>query len=169
MKKIITAVLALSLSAVCAAEQGNETPVHDQVASPWIAVAPDEPVLTMMDVPLPLVHKDPEKYRGKVFEDRFKFYHIYRDKDEADPDKRQQTISGETHFTARPMKQSVHVIRIRITPEQHAWIRNQGIRRQDVLKARVRFVEPDPGGTLAFELLEIEESQRSWLLGGTGE
>jgi len=86
-----------------------------------------------------------------------------------DPAKSRQTIIGETHFTARPVQQSVHVIRIRITPEQDAWILDKGIRRQDVVKARVRFAGLAPSRALAFDLLEIEESVRSWRLRRTGE
>jgi hypothetical protein len=67
------------------------------------------------------------------------------------------------------VQQSVHVIRIRITPEQDAWILDQGIRRQDVVKARVRFAGLAPSGTLAFDLMEIEESVRSWRLRRTGD
>ena len=170
MNKLCLALLVLSLSMAAAAGEsatGKKDASPDN--SPWIPIGPDEPVLTMWDVPLTLIHAEPEKYRGKVFEDSFKYYHIYHDKEDADPDKLEQTILGETHFTARPVQQSVHVIRIRITPEQEEWIRNKGTRRQDVLKARVRFVEIAPSGSLAFELLEIEESIRSWRLRRTGE
>jgi hypothetical protein len=115
------------------------------------------------------VYRDPEKYLGTVFEDRFKFFHIYRDTEDMDPAKSRQTIIGETHFTARPVQQSVYVVRIRITPEQDEWIQNKGIRRQDVVKARVRFAGLAPSSALAFDLLEIEESVRSWRLRRTGD
>lgn len=171
MKKIVLALLMMSLSmtTVAAAETAAATNAENLDTSPWIPVAADESILTMRDVPLDLMHREPEKYLGTVFEDRFKFYHIYRDKEEMDPARSRQTIIGETHFTARPVQQSVHVIRIRITPEQDEWIQNKGTRRQDVVKARVRFAGIAPGGALAFDLLEIEESVRSWRLRRTGE
>jgi len=171
MKKLGLALLVMSLSMAAGAADERAAEQQDQNAnnSPWIPVAEDERILTMRDVPLDLMHREPEKYLGTVFEDRFKFFHIYRDAEDMDPAKSRQTIIGETHFTARPVQQSVHVIRIRITPEQDAWILDQGIRRQDVVKARVRFAGLAPSGTLAFDLMEIEESVRSWRLRRTGE
>jgi hypothetical protein len=170
MKKIgLALLLSLSMTAVAASESATEENDKTPDNSPWIPVAADEQILTMRDVPLELMYREPEKYQGIVFEDRFKFYHIYRDKEDMDPAKSRQTIIGETHFTARPVQQSVHVIRIRITPEQDEWIQNKGTRRQDVIKARVRFAGIAPGGALAFDLLEIEESVRSWRLRRTGE
>lgn len=165
-------VMSLSLTAVAAGESATEikeTQDENLNKSPWIPVAEGERILTMRDVPLELMHREPEKYLGTVFEDRFKFFHIYRDAEDMDPAKSRQTIIGETHFTARPVQQSVHVIRIRITPEQDEWIQNKGTRRQDVVKARVRFAGLAPSGALAFDLLEIEESVRSWRLRRTGE
>ncbi len=128
MKKIVLALLMMSLSmtTVAAAETATATNAENPNTSPWIPVAADEQVLTMRDVPLDLMHREPEKYLGTVFEDRFKFYHIYRDKEDVDPAKSRQTIIGETHFTARPVQQSVHVIRIRITPAQDEWMLEQG-------------------------------------------
>jgi hypothetical protein len=171
MKKLFPALLALSFSmaALAAGEGATDAAAGQQDTGPWIPVPEDEPILTMQDVPLDLMYQDPEKYVGTVFEDRFKFFHIYRDKEDMDPAKSRQTIIGETHFTARPVQQSVYVIRIRITPEQDAWILDEGIRRQDVLKARVRFAGLAPSGALAFDLLEIEESVRSWRLRRTGD
>jgi hypothetical protein len=174
MKKLCLALLvtSFSLTAVTACDSASETETKDEApnsSSPWVPLAEGERVLTMRDVPLDLMHREPEKYQGMVFEDRFKFYHIYRDKEDMDPAKSRQTIIGETHFTARPVQQSVHVIRIRITPAQDEWIQNKGTRRQDVVKARVRFAGIAPGGALAFELLEIEASVRSWRLKRTGE
>jgi len=171
MKKLGFALLVMSLSMAAGAADKSAAEQQDQNAnnSPWIPVAEGERILTMRDVPLDLMHREPEKYLGVVFEDRFKFYHIYRDSEDVDPAKSRQTIVGETHFTARPVQQSVHVIRIRITPEQDEWIQNKGTRRQDVVKARVRFAGIAPGGALAFDLLEIEESVRSWRLRRTGE
>ena len=173
MKKLCLALLVLPLSmiAVTACGSASETETKDEVPnnSPWIPIAPDTQILTMRDVPLDLMHREPEKYQGMVFEDRFKFFHIYRNEEDKDPAKSPQTIIGETHFTARPVQQSVHVIRIRITPAQDEWILNKGTRRQDVLKARVRFAGIAPSGTLAFDLLEIEASVRSWRLRRTGD
>jgi hypothetical protein len=171
MKKLCLALLMMSLylTAMAADESVTGKQVAGPDNSPWIPVAADEQVLTMRDVPLELMYRYPEKYQGTVFEDRFKFYHIYRDKEDMDPARSRQTIIGETHFTARPVQQSVHVIRIRITPEQDEWIQNSGTRRQDVVKARVRFAGLAPSGALAFDLLEIEESVRSWRLRRTGE
>ena len=171
MKKIVLALLmtSLSMTTVAVAETAAATNAENPNTSPWIPVAADEQVLTMRDIPLDLMYRDPEKYQGTIFEDRFKFYHIYRDKEDMDPARSRQTIIGETHFTARPVQQSVHVIRIQITPEQDEWIQKRGIRRQDVVKARVRFAGIAPGGALAFDLLEIEESVRSWRLRRTGE
>ena len=73
---------------------------------------------------------------------------------------RGQVILGETHFTARPVQQYLHAIQIQITPRQEAWIRAQGIERQDAIRARVRFKGIAPGAALAFELLEILEAPR---------
>jgi|GEM_PF-2015987 len=174
MKKLCLALLMMlpSMAALTAHAEGKIiTKQQDENLdnSPWIPIAEGEPVLNMQDVPLDLMYRDPEKYLGAVFEDRFKFFHIYRDKEDVDPALSKQTIVGETHFTARPVQQSVYVIRIRITPEQDAWILDKGIRRQDVVKARVRFAGLAPSGTLAFDLLEIEETVRSWRLRRTGD
>jgi hypothetical protein len=171
MKKFALALLMMSLSitAMAAGESAPENKDDNPNTSPWFPVAEDEVILTMRDVPLDLMRRDPGKYQGTVYEDSFKFYRIYHDKEEADPARREQTILGETHFTARPIQQYFNVIRIRITPQQEHWIENQGIRRQDVLKARLRFAGIDPRGALAFELLEIKGSDRSWILRRTGD
>ena len=173
MKKLCLALLVMlfSLTGLSACDVASETETKEETpsTSPWIPLAEGERILTMRDVPLDLMHREPEKYQGMIFEDRFKFYHIYRDKEDMDPAKSRQMIIGETHFTARPVQQSVHVIRIRITPAQDEWIQNKGTRRQDVVKARVRFVGIAPGGSLAFDLLEIEASVRSWRLRRTGD
>jgi len=171
MKRLYPALLMmlLSVAALAAGEIITKQPDENLDNSPWIPVPEGEPILTMQDVPLDLMYRDPEKYLGTVFEDRFKFFHIYRNKEDMDPAKSRQTIIGETHFTARPVQQSVYVIRIRITPEQDAWILDKGIRRQDVVKAKVRFAGLAPSGALAFDLLEIEESVRSWRLRRPGE
>jgi len=141
----------------------------DRSASPWVPLAEGERIMTMQDVPLDLMQREPEKYLGTVFEDRFKFYHIYRNQEDAIPALSKQTIVGKTYFTARPVMQSTHVIKIQITPAQDEWIRRNNVRRQDILKARVRFAGFAPGNTLAFDLLEIEETARSWLLRHPGE
>jgi hypothetical protein len=125
--------------------------------SPWIKAKQGEPIHTFLDIPMDEIHAYPEKHIGMVFEDRFKFYRIYHDKETADPSKREQTIRGETHFTARPIQQYLYVIRIRITPHQEKWINKKGIRRQDAIKARVRFAGIAPNGNAAFDLLEILE------------
>jgi hypothetical protein len=166
MKKLGLALLVMSFSMmVIAAEKGTAEKKDDsQDNNPWIPVAEDERILTMQDIPLDLMRRDPEKYQDMVFEDRFKYYHIYRSKEDVDPALSQQVIVGKTHFTARPVLQSTQMIMIQITPEQDAWMTKQDVRRQDVLKARVRFAGIAPGGALAFDLLEIEESTRSWLL-----
>ncbi|MGD2138277.1 MAG: hypothetical protein PVF08_08475 [Gammaproteobacteria bacterium] len=171
MKRLYLALLMMlfSMATLAAGEGATQAASDQQDTSPWLPLPEGEPVLTMRDVPLDLMYGNPEKYLGTVFEDRFKFFHIYRDKEDMDPARSRQTIVGETHFTARPVQQSVHVVRIRITPEQDAWILDQGIRRQDVVKARVRFAGLAPSGALAFDLLEIEESVRSWRLRRTGD
>jgi hypothetical protein len=127
-------------------------------APPWKQISPDEKVYTMLDIPLRRIHQHPEEYLGTVFEDQFKFYRIYHSKEDADPDIRGQVILGKTHFTARPVKQYLQAVQIQITPAQEAWIRKQGIVRQDAIRARVRFVGIAPGEALAFELLEILEA-----------
>jgi hypothetical protein len=164
-----TSMAAVETGAGTEGGEPGETRSEAGKASPWIAVAADEPVLTLLDVPLLQLHKEPEKYLGRVFQDRFKYYHTYRDREDTIPALSRQTIVGETHFTARPVQQPIHMIRIRITPEQDAWLRDKGVRRQDVVKARVRFAGFAPNGTLAFDLLEVEESVRSWRLRRTGE
>ena len=123
--------------------------------SPWVAIAPDEKVYGMLDIPLRTLHEETENYVGAVFEGPFKFYQIYHDKEDADPDLRGQVILGETHFTARPVNQHLNVVQIQITPRQEAWIRARGIARQDAIRLRVRFSGIAPGSALAFELLEI--------------
>jgi hypothetical protein len=128
--------------------------------SPWVQVSPDEKVYGMLDIPLRRLHEETEDYIGVVFEDQFKFYRIYHDKEDADPAVRGQVILGETHFTARPVHQYLHAIQIQITPRQEAWIRAQGIERQDAIRARVRFTGIAPGAALAFELLEILDVPR---------
>jgi len=171
MKKSCLALLVMSLAVtVLAAGDGLAgKQVDGQDITPWIPVAGDERILTMQDIPLGLMRRDPEKYQGMVFADRFKFYHIYHSREDADPAVRQQVVVGKTHFTARPVLQSTQMIMIQITPDQDAWITRHGIRRQDVVKAKVRFAGISPGGALAFDLLEIEESTRSWLLRQSGD
>jgi len=171
MKKLCLALLvcSLAMTAVVAVEGAAEKKDDSQDNNPWIPVAEEERILTMQDVPLELLQREPEKYQDMIFEDRFKFYQIYRNREEANPALRHQVIVGKTHFTASPVLQSVNVIKIQITPAQDAWIRSNGIRRQDVIKARVRFAGVAPGGALAFDLLEIEESARSWLLRQPGD
>lgn len=127
-------------------------------APPWSQIRPEEKVHTMLDIPLRQLQRHPEDYVGTVFEDHFKFYHIYHSKEDADPGKRGQVILGKTHFTARPVNQDLQAIQIQITPAQEAWMRAQGIERQDAIRARVRFVGLAPGAALAFELLEILEA-----------
>lgn len=139
---VLPALLALGLAGLLAA-----------CTDPWKPAT--GPVRSLLDTPLASIRAEPDRYRGMVFEDRFKFYRIYHDRETADPAKREQVILGKTHFTARPISQYVHVIRIRITPEQEAWFRQQGIHRQDTIRARIRFAEIAPGGALAFELLEV--------------
>jgi len=124
----------------------------------WVPVGPDENVHESLDVPLSALQEDTEKYVGTVFEDRFKFYRIYHDKEDADPALRGQVILGETHFTARPVNQPLYVIQVEITPAQEAWIRERGIERQDAIRLRVRFKGIAPGSALAFELLEVIEN-----------
>lgn len=162
-------MLTLPLTALAAGEGETQNKEQNTHTGPWLPVAGDQRILTMDDVPLRLMRREPEKYAGTVFEDRFKFYHIYRSREDVDPSVRQQVIVGKTHFTARPVMQSTEMVMIQITPEQDAWMTKQGIRRQDVLKARVRFAGIAPGGALAFDLLEIEDSFRSWLLRQPGD
>lgn len=128
--------------------------------SPWIQIAPDEKVYDMLDIPLRRLQEETDDYLGTVFEDQFKFYRIYHDKEDADPAMRGQVILGETHFTARPVHQYLYAIQIQITPRQEAWIRAQGIKRQDAIRLRVRFNGVAPGAALAFELLEILDVPR---------
>jgi len=125
--------------------------------SPWVPVGPGVEVHDSLDVPLRKLHEDTENYVGTVFEDQFKFYRIYHDKQDADPALRGQVILGETHFTARPVSQPLNVIQVEITPSQEAWIRDRGIERQDAIRLRVRFKGIAPGSALAFELLEVIE------------
>jgi hypothetical protein len=169
MKKVCLALLVFlfSMTATVAGETGKEA--QDTNIDPWIPVAGDERIMTMHDVPLRLLRRDPDKYLGMVFEDRFKFYHIYRSREDTDPAVRQQVIIGKTYFTARPVLQSTEMFKIQITPAQDAWMTKQDIRRQDVVKARVRFAGIAPGEALAFDLLEIEGSERSWLLRQPGD
>ena len=123
--------------------------------SPWVPISPDENVHDSLDIPLSKLHQETDEYVGTVFEDQFKFYQIYHDKEDADPALRGQVIAGETHFTARPVRQHLQVVQIHITPAQEAWIRDHGIQRQDAIRLRVRFKGIAPGAALAFELLEI--------------
>ena len=134
--------------------QGCEEP------SPWQQIDPDTKVYGMLDLPLQKLHQDTQAYLGSVFEGQFKFYRIYHDAEDADPARRGQVIEGETHFTARPVVQYLQAIQIQITPAQEAWIRAQGIDRQDAVRARIRFKGIAPGSALAFELLEILEAPR---------
>lgn len=122
----------------------------------WVDPPPGTRVHGSLDVPLERLRTHPDEYIGTVFEDRFKYYHIYHDRGTADLAAREQVILGKTHFTARPIDQYMHVVQIQITPRQERWLRAQKIRRQDVLKARVRFAGVAPGDALAFDLLRVE-------------
>ncbi len=117
----------------------------------------EDTMYVVLDVPMEQLHTETKKYVGTTFEGHFKFYQIYHDKETADPSKRGQVIVGKTHFTARPVNQNTHVVRINITPQQERLIRSKGIERQDIINARVRFDGISPGGALAFDLLEIIE------------
>jgi len=141
-------ILLIALFAICMAIS---------CAGPWTKVKPGEPIHTFLDIPMDNIIADPEKYKGTVIEDRFKFYQIYRSKEDVIPEISKQTIRGETYFTARPINQYIYVIQIRITRGQDKWIRNKGIHRQDAIKARVRFAGIAPSGVPAFDLLEIFE------------
>jgi len=132
-----------------------------RASSPWVPVAADEEVYSMLDIPLQKLHEDTEDYVGTVFEDQFKYYRIYHDREDADPALRGQVIAGETHFTARPVKQYLQIVQIVITPAQETWILEHGIQRQDAIKARIRFKGIAPGGALAFQLLEILDTPAS--------
>lgn len=125
--------------------------------SPWLKVGPGVEVHGSLDVPFAELQEEPEKYVGVVFEDRFKFYRIYHDRQDADPALRGQVILGETHFTARPVAQPLNMIQVVITPAQEAWLLEHGIERQDAIRLRVRFKGLAPGSALAFELLEVVE------------
>lgn len=132
---------------------------EEQPPSPWVTLPSDAGITvhSMLDIPLRNLIEHPEGYTGTVFEDQFKYYHIYHSKDDADPDSRQQVILGKTHFTARPVKQDTMIIQIQITPQQETWVHEHHIERQDVVRARVRFAGLAPGNALAFQLLEITQ------------
>ena len=123
--------------------------------SPWLKVPENTKIHSMLDVSIDQLHKQTDQYMGMVFEENFKFFRIYHNREDADLSKKGQVIVGETHFTARPLNQYLHVVRIHITPQQESWMRKEKIERQDVIHARVRFVGIAPGGALAFELMEI--------------
>lgn len=125
-------------------------------SGPWIQAEGERATHSSLDIPLARLRAHPDEYIGMVFEDHFKFYHIYHDRQTADLENREQVIAGRTHFTARPVTQYMYVVQIQITPRQEAWLRKQGIRRQDVVKAKVRYAGLAPGEALAFELLNIE-------------
>ncbi len=125
--------------------------------SPWIKVKPDTQVYTFLDIPIEKLHSETEQYRGTVFEDRFKFFRIYRSREMADLAKREQVIKGKTHFTARPMNQYLHVIRIQLTARQLKAMEEMELKRQEIIKARIRFAGYGPDSSLAFDLLEIME------------
>jgi len=144
--RVTRVVLLMLLWSVACAVQG-----------PWIKADPDAKIYTLLDIPLSELQQHPSQHIGEIFVDRFKFYRIYRNKKDRIPSLSKQTILGKTHFTARPIKQYIHVVQIQITPEQDAWIRAKGIHRQDVIKAKVRFVGLGEGDVMAFELMEILE------------
>jgi len=159
MKKARTAMLTRTLTplgfAALLAISGCAS--HPGPTSPWVKVDAGAEIHDSLDVPFAELQEEPEKYVGTVFEDRFKFYRIYHDKQDADPALRGQVILGETHFTARPVAQPLNIIQVVITPAQEAWIRDHGIERQDAIRLRVRFKGLAPGSALAFDLLEVVE------------
>jgi len=148
MRKARIGLVVLFLLTAACAVQGS---------GPWVKAESDTRTYTLLDIPLSELQQHPSKHIGMVFVDRFKFYRIYRNKEDRIPSLSKQTVLGETHFTARPIKQYIHVVQIQITPEQDAWIRAKGIHRQDVHKMRVRFVGLGHGDVMAFELMEIME------------
>ncbi len=122
----------------------------------WITHSPETKVYTMRDVPIVELRRESEKYIGAAFQGRFKFYRIYQGIESvAEVKDRSQIVLGKTHFTARPIDQYGHVIRIRITPQQHEWFKSNGIERQDIINAKVRFAGVSVKQTIAFELLEV--------------
>jgi len=130
--------------------------------SPWLKAAPGESAVTFLDISMEDMRVDPDKFVGRVFEDRIKYYQTYRSKEDAIPSVSPQVIKGQTYFTARPINQYHYVIHVQITSRQDKWIRKMKIDRQDALKARMRFagISPDTG-TLIFDLMEILETHRS--------
>jgi len=131
------------------------SPVPVASADPWVAVGHDTPIRSTAEIPMDRLRSQTDRYFGTVFEGRFKFYRIYHNRETADIAAREQVIEGKTHFTARPIDQYLYVVQIQITPAQERWMRAHHIQRQDVIRARVRFAGIAPGGTLAFDLLEI--------------
>ena len=79
MKRLCLALLMMlpSMAALAAGEGATQAASDQQETSPWLPLPEGEPILTMQDVPLDLMYQDPDKYLGKVFEDRFKFFHIF--------------------------------------------------------------------------------------------
>jgi len=124
-------------------------------AGPWVEAGQDTPIHSTAEIPMDQLRMQTDRYVGTVFEGRFKFYRIYHNRETADIAAREQVVEGKTHFTARPIDQYLYVVQIQITPAQERWMRAHHIQRQDVLNARVRFAGIAPGGTLAFDLLEI--------------
>ncbi len=118
-------------------------------------LARKQPPVSFDQVPLSQLQNDAQAWQSRVFEGRFKFYHIYHGPDRSKEGPREQRTRVPTHFTARPMSQPGHVLRIRLTPEQEAQFNTRGVLRQDVIEARVRFAGIDPDGGLAFDLVEV--------------
>jgi len=124
---------------------------------------PDTVSYSFKDIPISRLRKNAADYVGKVFSGRLKFYRIYQGVASGKKVKRGTQITlGMTHFTARLMDQYAHVIRIRISPEQKSWLQQQGIARQDIIDAKVRFAEISVGNTLAFDLVAIKTQQGNW-------
>lgn len=153
-----TAILFVVASLLAMTGCATPSPTPAPAPSPWVAVSPGENVHGTLDIPLRKLQEEPENYIGMVFEDLFKFYQIYHNKQDANPALRGQVILGETHFSARPVNQPLNMIQVEITPDQEAWIRERGIERQDAIRLRVRFKGIAPGSALAFELLELIET-----------
>jgi len=126
------------------------TPCAATDASPTPSPQPSTVAHTFKDVSIQQLRRDPERYVGTVFEERFVFSRIWWSRDRQRPG--QPALDLPTHFTARIVASSSYVARIEFPPEADAVFEHT--RDGTTMRLRVRFLRLHPANrspVFAFE------------------
>ncbi len=110
------------------------------------------PPRTFKDVSVQQLRREPERYVGTVFEERFVFSRIWWSRDRQRP--HQPVLDLPTHFTARIVASPAYVARIEFPPAADAVF--EPMRDGTTVRLRVRFLRLHPASrspVFAFEQL----------------